>query len=140
MTTPYLISRCREEAGVTAPELLSIRRSRKGCVERLTVRGELDIATVPILEQAFAAVLARDNVRMIVVDLAKLTFMDSSGLHLLLRMNDACGAADRLRIVNGSQAVVRLLDLSGVGELLPIISSDRDPLVPLPRREAGDRR
>jgi anti-anti-sigma factor len=125
---------------VTAPELLSIRRSRDGRVERLTVRGELDIATVPILERAFGAVLAQDDVPMIVVDLAKLTFMDSSGLHLLLRMNDACAAADRLRIVNGSPAVVRLLDLSGVRELLPIISSDGNPLAPLQRREAGDRR
>jgi anti-sigma B factor antagonist len=125
---------------VTAPELLSIRRSRDGWVERLTVLGELDMATVPILERAFSAVLAEGDVRMIVVDLSALSFMDSSGIHLLLRMKDACGAADRLRIVNGSPAVVRLLDLAGVRELLPIISGERNPLAPLPPREADDRR
>jgi stage II sporulation protein AA (anti-sigma F factor antagonist) len=125
---------------VTAPEPLSIRRSRAGSVEQLTVLGELDIATVPILERAFTAVLEDGDVRMIVVDLADLSFVDSSGLHLLLRMKDACERADRLRIVNGSPAVVRLLDLSGVRDLLPLISSDGDPLTPLRHREAGERR
>ena len=81
-----------------------------------------------------------EDVRMIVVDLEKLSFMDSSGLHLLLRMKEACEPADRLRIVDGSPAVARLIDLSGIRDLLPIISSDRNPLSPLPRSEAGDRR
>ena len=51
--------------------------------------------------------------------------MDSTGLHLLLRMTAACKDADRLRVVNGSSAVVRLLDVSGVRDRLPIISSDQ---------------
>lgn len=40
-------------------------------------------------------------------------------------------AADRLRIVNGSAAVVRVLDITGVRDLLPIINSANDPLAPL---------
>ena len=59
--------------------------------------------------------------------------MDSTGLHLLLRLAAACRDAGRLRVVNGPSAVARLLDLSGVGDLLPIISSDDDALAPIPR-------
>lgn len=112
-------------------EQLSIRWSRDGGVVRLTPSGDLDLATVPILERACEEVLGDDDAKMIVVDLTELEFMDSTGLHLLLRVSAACRDADRLRVVNGPRAVARLLDLSGVRDLLPIISSDQDPLAPL---------
>ena len=99
-------------------------------MHRLIPTGELDIATTPILERAFEAVYDGDAA-MIVVDLTELSFMDSTGIGALIRMNDACEAADRLRIVNGSPAVVRVLDITGVRRQLPIISSDDDPLAPL---------
>ena len=59
--------------------------------------------------------------------------MDSTGIHLLIRMHAACKDGDRLRVINGSRAVERMLDLTGVRARLPIISSDSDPLAPLPR-------
>ena len=117
-----------------AVELLAVRSTREGGVERLTPIGELDIATAPTLERAFTGVFGDDNVRMIVVDLTELAFMDSSGLHVVLRMAEACKDADRLRVINGSRSVERLLDVSGVRDRLPIIASHRDPLAPLPSR------
>jgi len=110
---------------------LVVRSTREDGVERLTPVGELDIATVPILERAFDAVVGNHDLRMIVVDLTELAFMDSTGLHALLGMTEACRGTDRLRVVNGSRAVERLLDLSGVRDRLPIIASGRDPLAPL---------
>jgi anti-anti-sigma factor len=119
------------EVIMITPEPLSIRESREGAVHRLTPVGELDIATAPLLECAFDAALTDNNARMIVVDLTELSFMDSTGIHLLLRMRDACVDADRLRVVNGSRAVERVLDISGVRAHLPVISGDRDPLARL---------
>ena len=117
---------------MTTPEQLHVRTSREGPIERLTPIGELDIATVPILERVFEVACDDSTARMIVVDLTELSFIDSSGLNLLLRMKTACEEADRLRVVNGSPAVTRLLDVSGIRPLLPIISSGQDPLAPLP--------
>jgi anti-anti-sigma factor len=117
---------------MNATEPLSIRETRDGAVHRLTPVGELDIATVPILKDAFHAVLSDEETEMIVVDLRELSFMDSTGIHLLLQMHDACNGADRLRVVNGSRAVERLLDIAGVRTYLPIISCDQDPRSPLP--------
>jgi anti-sigma B factor antagonist len=114
-------------------EPLSVRETNAGGVHRLTPVGELDLATAPLLESAFAAVLREDDAQMIVVDLTELSFMDSTGIHLLIRMNAACADVDRLRVINGSRAVDQLLDLTGVRALLPIISSYSDPLAPLPR-------
>ncbi len=110
---------------------LSIHEKREDGVHRLTPIGELDLATTPLLETAFNAVFEDDDAAMIVVDLTQLSFMDSSGIALLIRMNGACADADRLRVINGSRAVERLLDLTGVRARLPIISSNDDPLAPL---------
>lgn len=107
---------------------LSIRETRAGGVHRLTPIGELDLATVPLLETAFDSLLRDDGVEMIVLDLTELSFMDSAGIHLLLRMRAACEAADRLRVINGTRAVERVLEVTGVRAHLPIISSDCDPL------------
>jgi len=116
----------------TLPEPLSIRSSREGGLHRFLLTGELDIATVPMLDAAFDAVYGDEAAEMIVVDLTELSFMDSTGIHLLLRMHAACEDDDRLRVVNGSPPVVRLFDVTGVRDHLPIISSDRDPLAPVP--------
>jgi anti-sigma B factor antagonist len=114
------------------PEPLSIRETREGGVHRLTPIGELDLATVSLLESAFDVVFRDHDAEMIVMDLTELSFIDSSGIHLLIRMHDACAGADRLRVINGSRAVERLLDLTGLRAHLPIISSDGDPLAALP--------
>jgi anti-anti-sigma factor len=112
---------------------LSVRETSDGRVHRLTPIGELDLATAPLLESAFDAAFTDDDVEMIVVDLTELSFMDSTGVHLLIRMHGACADADRLRVINGSRAVEQMLNLTGVRAQLPVISSDRDPLAPLPR-------
>jgi anti-sigma B factor antagonist len=109
-----------------------VHSERDGSVHRLTPLGELDLATVPILEREFQAVHPDPAAEMIVVDLTKLSFMDSTGIAALMRMNDACEEHDRLRIVNGSPAVVRVLDVTGVRPFLPIISSHDNPLAPRP--------
>lgn len=113
---------------------LSVRETSEGGVRRLTPIGELDLATAPLLESAFDAAFTDDDAEMIVIDLTELTFMDSTGVHLLVRMHGACASADRLRLINGSHAVERMLDLTGVRAHLPVISRDSDPLAPLPQK------
>ena len=49
----------------------------------------------------------------------------------LIQMYAVCKSADRLRIVNGSPAVVRVIDLAGMRDALPI-NSATDPRAPLP--------
>jgi anti-sigma B factor antagonist len=82
----------------------------------VTLRGELDIETVPTVREALDELHAAqwDSV---VLDLRELTFIDSMGLSLLL---EADSTARRTRgsfaIVDGSPAVARLLALVGLAE------------------------
>jgi anti-anti-sigma factor len=113
---------------------LSIRRRRQGRVWRIMPTGELDLASVPLLRHEFD--LARDDpaVEMIVVDLTRLTFIDSTGIGVLLRMS---AETDRLRLANESPTIGRLIDLMGVRDRLPIVSLGDD--LPAPLRSAGER-
>jgi anti-sigma B factor antagonist len=71
---------------------------------RLRVRGEIDIATCPHLDETVASVCAA-GVDLLEIDLSEVTFMGSSGLASLLR-------AQRLAVENGGG--VRLLEPSQV--------------------------
>jgi anti-sigma B factor antagonist len=108
----------------------SVRSERVGQVHRLTPVGDLDLATVPLLEREFDAAYSPDETVVMLVDLTELAFIDSSGLKLLLQMHARC--PHRMRVINGSPAVERLFDVAGVRDSLPIIDNNADPLAPPP--------
>jgi anti-anti-sigma factor len=102
-------------------ESFPIASERVSEAHRLAPKGELDIATVPLLEAAFADVEHSDAAK-IIIDLSGVTFIDSTGIQLLLRINDRCDADRRLEIVP-SPAVERLLDITGLRDQLPLAAS-----------------
>jgi anti-anti-sigma factor len=88
-------------------------------------RGELDIATVGIVRDAIAGVTSRGSAE-IVLDLRDLTFMDSTGVRLLIEQDDASRKAPRIFfIVEDNPTVTRVLEMSGVIERLPIVRADQ---------------
>jgi anti-anti-sigma regulatory factor len=73
------------------------------------------------------------------MDLRGLTFMDSSGLHELLRQNDyARSNRHNLAVVRGPHAIQRLLELTRTEELLVLVD-DPDELAPPPSSTASTR-
>lgn len=84
----------------------------------LKVRGELDLATAPLLnerlEQAEAA-----NPPIVLVDLDQVEFMDSTGLHVLLARFAHNGNGTRYSLTRGSPQVRRLFEVAGVIDRLP---------------------
>lgn len=78
--------------------------------------GELDLATVAQVEAALASL---EEPRRVVIDLRGLTFIDSSGIHLLVRWQAHATAANfALEMIDGPACVTRTLDLTGVRQLL----------------------
>jgi anti-sigma B factor antagonist len=95
------------------PALFEVRRVDHPLGVVLTLGGELDLATVPLLqEQLDRAMRGR---RAVVVDLSGLRFIDSSGLHMLMRAERQLHATGgRLGLVYGSRAVRRVFELTGL--------------------------
>ena len=82
-------------------------------------RGELDMATAGAIEQELRR-LRRKEVRHIVLDLGGLSFMDSSGLHLVMRwVTDASRDGFEFELEPGPPAVQRVFELAAVTDSLP---------------------
>jgi anti-anti-sigma factor len=89
----------------------------------LRVRGELDIATSPRLEQAVDAVLEVGPTAL-VVDLTETTFLDSSGARQLVRTaRHADGLGVPLQVVcpADNRPVRLVLDLLHLHQAVPIV-------------------
>ncbi|WP_406513984.1 STAS domain-containing protein [Streptomyces sp. NBC_00161] len=86
------------------------------------VGGEMDIDWAPLLYEALESVITRpDCPGEIVVDLAELTFCDSSGLDALLQARlTAEGHGRTIRLHAPSPQVTRLLEVTGTDQLFPV--------------------
>ena len=103
----------------TPPEEFSIAASDRDGRAHLTLRGELDLAAAPELEQLVNERL--DAGEEVVVDLRGLEFMDSSGIRVLVAAHARAGRAGArvfvVRPATGS-AVAKIIEVSGLdGEL-----------------------
>jgi anti-sigma B factor antagonist len=113
--------------GVGDQLLIDVRREADRVVVRLD--GELDMANAPLLQAAIENA-ERDDNSMLVLDLQRLQFMDSTGLRIILWARERCVENGReLALTPGSEQVQRLLSVSGAGEHLRIIASADDLLV-----------
>lgn len=87
----------------------------------LTVLGEIDLATASTLDAEITAAEAGDA-ETILVDLDGVSFMDSSGLQVLLAHVFAAENGSRIQLTRGSPQVLRLFTVSGMLEQLPFAS------------------
>jgi anti-anti-sigma factor len=95
----------------------NLETSRIGGHDVVVVKGEIDIATAPMLNKT----LAKFSKKEVFLDLRKTEFMDSAGLKVLItqrsRIEESGGA---LRLVVGEGPVMRLLELAGVRDAFSI--------------------
>jgi anti-anti-sigma factor len=94
---------------------------QRGSGVYVTLDGELDISTAQRLEDDLRRVEA-ERPELIVLDLQQLSFMDSTGLRLLI-MADARAREEgrRLAIVRGNEMVHRVMRLTRLDERLDIL-------------------
>jgi anti-sigma B factor antagonist len=109
------------ELYIDAPWALDFRADMLSSdgVHRVILRGELDMVGAPVLWQRICEA-SEQPTRAIRLDLRKLTFMDSSGLHVVLNAYELCMRAGyEFALVGGTPAVRRLFEVSGLGGMLP---------------------
>ncbi len=81
------------------------------------VAGEVDLTVTEELEQSLIAALRLPGARRVVVDLADLRFLDSSGVHALVKGYLAAMDAGLPYLVRSANGMVdRVLRLTGVAE------------------------
>jgi anti-anti-sigma factor len=82
--------------------------------------GEIDLSTIAVLGGELDA--AREEAATFLLDLSGVTFIDSSGLHLLLEASHNSAVSDWcFFVVRPSDAVQRLIQISGTADLLTTV-------------------
>jgi anti-sigma B factor antagonist len=107
-----------EPRGFRAGELFEMAERQEGGATVVALSGELDFGTVAQVQTRLAEL--RDAGERTVLDLDELTFMDSTGIRLILT---ACEDAQQrdwsFRVTRGSERVQRVLDAAQVIDRLP---------------------
>ena len=88
----------------------------------VTIAGEIDLSSAPALRKS----LESSQSASARFDLSRVTFIDSTGIHLLIALRREFGP---LQIVAESPSVERLLDLTGIRPFLvgrPVAEEDGD--------------
>ena len=104
------------------PHPFDIIVTRQGRAALLSLAGDLDVVSVPRLEEHLHAV-EHMGLDPVVVDLRDLTFIDSSGLRAILLAHDRAAAEGRrLAVLHVSGPADRLLRLVGADDVLEIVA------------------
>ena len=113
---------------MTFDPLFKVRcEPREGAVV-VVASGEIDLATSPQLR----AELLKDEAQApnVVLDLRQVTFIDSSGLGVIVgqqKRSQEDGRSFSIA-VDGTTAVQRILDLSGLNKILDVVSDPAERL------------
>lgn len=100
------------------PHLLVQVVQRPGRAVSVTGHGEIDMTTVSTLSYTLSTVLRQERPLHIDVNLAEVTFMDSSGINALMACRaDATPNGCRITISHPRPMVRRVLSVTGVGAL-----------------------
>ena len=101
--------------------ILEVETLRRDGLAHVVLRGELDLSTVEKVEQELDAVQAGED-KLLVLDLSGLTFLDSTGLRLMVTADQrAQKEGRRLVIVKGPEPVQRVFSITKLDETLDIV-------------------
>ena len=96
--------------------------------EVLTIypKGDLDMVTARVVKEAVEDILyTRIGIKNLVVNLKDIRFIDSSGLGMLIGCYKYMqGRQGTMLLSEASPSVYRLLELSGMKKLMPVLRQD----------------
>ena len=95
-------------------------QEREGLVQ-VSLRGELDLSTVDKVEAELRRI-EQDDAKLLVLDLSGLTFLDSTGLRLMVTADQrARKAGRRVAIVKGPETVHRVFTITKLDDRLQMV-------------------
>ena len=97
---------------------MTINKTTDGSTLTLAVEGRLETITAPALEAVIKNEL--DGVTALVLDFAKLDYISSAGLRVLLAAQKKMKTQGEMKIVHVNDIVNEIFDITGFSEILTI--------------------
>lgn len=102
-------------------EPLSISVERDGGITHVRLAGELELAATDDFRTEMATLMEEARGGTLMVDLRGLTFMDSTGIRLMLELDtESRKDGFDLAVINGTGLVQQVLRETGVDRILPM--------------------
>jgi anti-anti-sigma factor len=117
--------------------LLRLRSCRVDGAYMVSLAGEFDLASMDAVERELQRAEATDAA-VIVLDLREVTFMDASGVRVIVMAHRRIGG--RLVVVKGPRPVQRVLEICGLIERLRLVDAPPAAFGSASRRDAVARR
>ena len=113
--------RARDDRAARDQTALSVHHERHSEVSLVTVSGELDLATHEALIEGLERAEASDA-KPILLDLSSVTFIDSTGVLILVQAHRRFAEIGRrLRVSLGDGLVRKVVELAGVMEVIEVV-------------------
>lgn len=110
---------------------ISVSRTTAGNVPIVAVSGELDVSSAPELKDRFTE-LIRSGEATLIVDLAGVGFLDSTGLGVLVEARAASAdAGGSLLVVCNQDRILKLFTITGLDDVFTIHPSVGDAVAGL---------
>ena len=97
---------------------MNIEKKTEGTTLTLALEGRLDTTTSPELEELLASSL--DGVTALVFDFAKLDYLSSAGLRVLLSAQKRMNKQGSMKLVHVNDAVKEVFDITGFADFLTV--------------------
>jgi anti-anti-sigma factor len=111
--------------------LWSARITTAGPSRTVLLKGELDMVAAKALRELLITELDTRQATTVVADLADVTFLDSAALGALINAyHHADNTGRRFAVRNPTRAVRRILEITGVLELLSPSEPDQNQVTP----------
>ena len=108
-----------------------------GSTLSIHIRGEIDHHTATSIRQGIDTILFEKRPKTLILDLSAVSFMDSSGLGLIMgRYSVMKELGGNMRVWNPSRETRAILTLAGMERLVPIDCPTEDPPTDKPDRSS----
>jgi anti-anti-sigma factor len=106
--------------------LLQIEAHEHDGLAHVVLTGELDLSTIDQVEQALTRVEG-EGPAVVALDLSRLTFLDSSGLRVIVSADQRARRENRrFVVVRGPETVQRVFSITRLDEQLELVGSVSD--------------
>ena len=107
---------------------MSVKTEEKNGLTVCCIEGEIDINTAPDVKKAFEKLLSKRTPK-IVINLAKVTYVDSSGLATLVEiLKKMKSYGGRMRLTNMSQKIKSLFEITKLEKLFEIMADEAEAI------------
>lgn len=106
-------------------DIAGVRCETSGRNMRVIIDGDIDHHSAKYIREQIDTAIFYCHPETVEMDLSKVSFMDSSGLGLILgRLTRIRELGGRLKLLDPTAQTVKILDLAGVGQLIEVEYSE----------------